>query len=95
MSKERRTDPRESLVLPVLVGAFASGVTHDVSASGVFLETDFGHEVGSVLDIEFTFDSPVACFRFAATGAVVRSEHIGRNCGLAVHLHAVRLSTVA
>lgn len=94
MPRERRTEPREALVLPVRVASVAHGVTRDVSESGVFLETGFDHELGSVLDIEFTFDLPAACFRFTAKGAVVRIEHNGENLGLAVKLHAMDLSTV-
>ena len=41
MSPDHRIDPREAVSLPVQLDGGSVGMTRDISASGVFLETGF------------------------------------------------------
>lgn len=91
MSKERRTELRETLALPVSIGHRAQGVTRDLSESGAFVETDWDQSLDGVLDLEFTLASPQVRFRFVAQGAVLRTEPVGDRLGVAVQLLATRM----
>ena len=95
MSKERRTEIREALVLPVLAGNGIRGVTRDISESGVFFEPDFGQPLDSLLNLEFSLDSARSRFRFVAEGSVLRHECIGQMQGVAVKLLALRMEMLA
>jgi len=67
------------------------GVTRDISASGLFFETDQTLLTGSLLDFEFSLDGPMDTLRFLATGKVVRQEPIGNKHGVAVQLIATQM----
>ena len=95
MSKERRTETREALVLPVRLGPGIEGVTRDISAAGLFLATDSAPLAGSLLDLEFRLDSPSHCFRFVARGSVVRTESQGDTVGVAVEFHDTCMQILA
>ena len=96
MLKERRTESREVLGLPCLLSDGGYGMTRDISASGVFFETDWGApSTGSVLELEFTLDSPSHCFRFIAFGSVMRTERQAGKSGVAVKVHATRMEVLA
>lgn len=95
MSIERRSEPRETLSLPVCVGLSESGVIRDISASGLFVETDFGSIPGDLLDLEFALDSANVHFKFLARASVLRTECRHEKCGVAVKLLSTRMATVA
>jgi PilZ domain len=95
MSSERRTEIREALVLPVLVGHGTRGVTRDISASGLFFETAHDQLVDDVLVLEFMLDSSNALFKFVAQGSVLRHERMGQKQGVAVKLLALRMEILA
>lgn len=92
---ERRSEPRETLSLPVSVGPSESGVIRDISASGLFVETDFGSAPGDLLDLEFALDSANVQFKFLAQASVLRTERRHEKCGVAVKLLNTRMATVA
>lgn len=95
MSRERRTEIREPLVVSVQMGLGISGVTRDLSATGAFVETDFGQPLDSLLDLEFSLPSSSARFRFVAQGSVLRHECAGQTHGVAVKLLALRMELQA
>lgn len=95
MSKERRTETREALAVPVQVGNGIDGMTRDFSDSGLFFETERGELLDSVLNLEFSFDTPNVHFRFVAQAAVLRHECIGQTQGVAVKLLALQMEILA
>jgi hypothetical protein len=96
MSKERRSQPRETVTVQVSIGHGGCGTTRDVSASGMFLETDWGHTLAPVLDLEFDLDAPpTGVLRFVAQGSVVRREPLGPKQGVAVRLLTMRVHPLA
>jgi len=94
MSIERRTEPRETLSLPVSMGSCQAGVIRDLSASGLFMETDFGSEMGDLLDLEFTLGSSNVHFKFLAQASVLRTECRDQRCGMAVKLISTRMEVI-
>ena len=94
MPIERRTERRETLSLPVSLGSCDSGVIRDISASGLFVETDFGSELGDLLDLEFTLDSANVHFKFLTQASVVRTERRPHRSGLAVKLVHARMEVL-
>lgn len=95
MSSERRAEIRRSLALPVLVGHGTRGVTRDISAAGLFFETEHDQLVDDMLVLEFVLDSSNALFKFVAQGSVLRQERMGQKQGLAVKLLAMRMEILA
>jgi hypothetical protein len=92
MSKERRSQPRETVSITVSIGSDGRGTTRDVSALGMFLETDWDQAIEPVLDLEFDLAAaPTRTFRFVAQGAVVRREDLGPKSGVAVRLLTMRV----
>jgi PilZ domain len=86
MSVEHRTEPREPLALPVNLAAGGQGFTRDISASGLFFETDSEQQVGGVVDFEIELQTSTGPVRLVAQGKVVRIENNGHRVGVAVQL---------
>jgi hypothetical protein len=95
MFNERRSEPREALAVPFLMPDGGHGTTRDLSESGVFFETDWDQEPGSVLDLEFTLASKGRCFRFVARGTVTRTEQRAEKLGVAMKFHSTRMEVFA
>lgn len=83
---EQRTEIREHVVLPVNLSGGGRGLTRDVSASGLFIETDSEQEPGSMMDFEITLPSHGIPLRLVAQAQVVRVEPRGNRYGVAVRL---------
>lgn len=81
--REKRREKRVSASLPVDVGG-APGVARDVSASGMFFETDAVLSVGRPIDVALDLDTPWGKVIFKCTGKVVRLEPHDRKVGVAV-----------
>jgi hypothetical protein len=81
--KEQRRDRRVPAALPVKVGR-AAGVTRDVSASGMFLETDASYAVGSTVNLMLNLDTPWGKVMFNCRGRIVRREAHDHRMGVAV-----------
>jgi hypothetical protein len=93
MFEEHRTEPRESLALPVRLGDGAEAVTRDISPSGMYLEIRGEHDPGdSLLFFEMLLDEPK--MKFTAEGQVVRIEHHDGRTGIAVKLLSPRLEVL-
>lgn len=86
MSPDHRIDPREAVSLPVQLDGGSVGMTRDISASGVFLETDIQHQVGSRIDLEIALETPGGPIHLKAVGQVVRVDQKGARVGLAIRL---------
>ena len=85
---EKRVERRISVALPVSldeVGGFAA-VTRDVSASGLFLETDAELVPGSVVRLIVELDTPAGSRILKCHGNVVRVERLENRLGFGVKL---------
>lgn len=86
MSVEHRSEPREALVLPVNLTAGGQGVTRDISASGLYFETDSELQVDSAVDFEIELQTSAGPVKLVARGTVMRIEQTGDRTGVAVKL---------
>ena len=91
MNVAYRTEPREQVTLSLQLIGGGSGVTRDISASGLYFETDYEQQVGSVIDFEIELDTPGGPMKFKAQGQIVRIEPQGDRTGVGVKLLASRL----
>jgi len=92
MDLDRRASARESLALPIVLADGSSATTRNVSASGLFFTVPAGQQVDMWMRVEFSVAS--AGLRFTATGEVVRIERGQHEDGVALRLHAPRLSVL-
>ena len=107
-SRASRRAERLKNALPVVMDfGGGSGVTHNVSLSGVFLDTDIAYSVDST--VHFTIDlstlggadllpaagaerrTPAGAMSMECSGTVIRVEKLGDKFGIAVKLHSQRL----
>lgn len=70
---------------PVYLGS-ARGMTRDISASGVFFETDATFPLSSSVPFEVELDAPNGKFLLKYFGEVVRIEPRGKRVGVAVRI---------
>ena len=89
MFVEQRTEPREILSLPLKLGDGSSAVTHDISASGMYLEMAGRHDLRGLVVFEMHLTH--ARMKFTAEGEIVRVDHRAGTTGIAVKLRAPRL----
>ena len=89
---EHRTEPREALQLPLMVGEGLEGVTRDISPSGMYFEIRGGHELGGSLFFEMHLEE--ARMKFTAEGRIVRIEHREGCTGVAVRLISPQLEAI-
>ena len=94
MKSEHRTEPREPVSLPLRLGRGLSAVTRDISASGLFFETDSEQRVGNLIDVEIDLDTPGGPMKLKAQGRIVRIESHGSQTGVGVKLLSSRLEAV-
>ena len=86
MKRERqdtRRQKRVDAVLPVRVGK-TRGRTRDVSASGVFFETDAAYHQGSKIHFEINLETPWGHVVCDCNGKIVRVERRDGSVGIAV-----------
>jgi hypothetical protein len=81
--REKRGEERVSASLPLNVGG-VSAIARDVSASGMFFETDAVLSVGRPIDVALDLDTPWGKVIFKCTGKVIRLEPHDRKVGVAV-----------
>lgn len=81
--KDARKQPRLGATLRVKLGRI-SGVTRDVSASGVFFETDAAYAVGSKIHFEIKLDTPWGEAMCDCNGRIVRVQRHDGSVGIAV-----------
>jgi PilZ domain len=69
--------------VPITLAPGVKGVTRNVSASGVYFETDLPLAVGNPLRFEVSFDgAPGGPVRIRCAGKVVRVEPLERGVGV-------------
>lgn len=71
--------------MPVDLGT-ATGITRDVSASGIFFETDASFTPGSAIDFAMEFDTPGGKMILKCHGSIVRTEVHDSRLGVAVKI---------
>ncbi|EJM48546.1 PilZ domain-containing protein [Pseudomonas sp. GM48] len=94
MKDAHRIEPREQVTLSLQLIGGGNGVIRDISASGLYFETDSEQQVGSLIDFEIEFDTPGGPMKFKAQGQIVRIEPQGGRSGVGVKLLASRLVPV-
>lgn len=82
---EKRKEERVIASLPVDLGS-TTGVTRDVSVSGVRFETDAHYAVGSPISFAVQLDSPGGKMLLKCRGEIVRVEPRGERVGVAVRI---------
>jgi hypothetical protein len=81
--QDKRRQKRLGATLPVRLGKTA-GVTRDVSASGVFFETDVAYHRGSKIHFEINLETPWGKAVCDCDGKIVRVERHDGSVGIAV-----------
>jgi hypothetical protein len=84
-SGEARRDERVRALLPVTLG-LSAGTTRDVSASGIFFETDAVIASGSSISFDIHIDTGSGPMVMTCRGEVVRLEHGDGRIGVAVRI---------
>lgn len=93
MTTERRAKRRELLALPIVLPDGTTAVTRNISEHGIYFMVPSGANVESWLSIEL--DAARIGLRFVAAGEVVRMEPGADWTGVALRLHAPRLSPIS
>ena len=83
--QENRGRERICTALPVRLGN-ATGMTRDVSASGIFFETDAADVVGNMVSLTVEFDTLRGKRMLSCQGDVVRIEPRDARIGVAVRI---------
>ena len=81
--KEQRKGERINASLPVDAEG-VPGLARDVSATGIFFETDASYAVGSPLNLALDLETPWGKVIFKCRGKIVRVESRDRKVGVAV-----------
>ena len=77
--------------LPLYAGR-RKGVTRDVSASGLFFETDVGYSVGNEVRIALDLDTPWGKVMLRSDGKIVRVQLHDHKVGVAVQFVDVTMA---
>jgi hypothetical protein len=85
MVEEKRRAERIIASLPVRIGD-SIGITRDVSASGVFFETETDFSIGNSISFEVEFATPSGVLVLRCIGHVVRAETREKRVGVAVRI---------
>lgn len=86
-------EERVPAALPVSLDRGA-GITRDVSASGVFFETDVNYAPGSEISFAIELNGPAGKMMFKCLGQIVRVEERGGKVGVAAKIIESRLEAV-
>ena len=88
LAVEKRREERMSVTRPVKLDR-GTGITRNISMSGVFFETDVDYALGSELSFAIELDGPAEReLTLRCRGMVVRVEHRAGKVGLAVEIVA-------
>jgi len=91
LAMEKRGEERMSVTRPVVL-ARGSGVTRNISTSGVFFETNADYAVGSKIIFAIELDGPQGeNLALRSRGEIVRIEHRAGKVGMAVKIFASKL----
>lgn len=92
--KEMRGDKRIPAAMPVDLANVATGMTRDISASGIFFETNTEYEPGNSIVMALEFTTPAGRLQFRCQGVIVRVEQHDSRMGVAVKIAESRLRYV-
>lgn len=92
-ARKNRNEERVPSTLPVSL-EHGTGVTRDISASGVFFETDRAYSPGSEISFSIELDSPGGKMMLKCQGRIVRVEGRGGKVGVAARIIESRLEPV-
>ncbi|MDP1708666.1 MAG: PilZ domain-containing protein [Gammaproteobacteria bacterium] len=81
-----RSQERVSVALPVHLETGGGGRTWNISASGVYFETDAELVQGSPINLEVELNSPGGKLALKVQGSVVRIEQLDGKIGVAVSI---------
>jgi hypothetical protein len=87
MAHPHRSEERVNMSVPVTLAGGATGLTRDISASGIYFETD-NEPVGDsplAFTVEFKNDTG-AGMALRCRGQVLRVEHHGARVGIAARI---------
>jgi hypothetical protein len=86
MHEDRRRSQRYRLAAPVCLQNGSTGITRNISTSGIFLETERGHSIGDTVNLSVHLgEASIQC-----EGRVVRLEQVEDKFGIAVDLTSYR-----
>ena len=85
MGAEKRRHQRIHVALPVFLKN-ATGITRDVSASGMFFWTAVLCAAGDLIGFEVELRRPVGKMRLKCHGSVIRTESRNADIGVAVRI---------
>ncbi len=94
MKNEYRTEAREQIRLALQTFDGVKAVTRDISASGLFFETDTMQRIGGRIDFEIDLATPAGPIKFKAQGEIVRIESKAGKAGVGVKFLNSRLEPV-
>ncbi len=94
MTSKYRSEPREAVSLPVQLDNGVRVTTRDISASGMYFETDSLQHLGDLVNLEINLDTPGGPMKLIAQGQIVRIESHGNRTGVAVKLVSSKLEAV-
>ncbi|MES2072797.1 MAG: PilZ domain-containing protein [Pseudomonadota bacterium] len=86
MEKKLRTDEREAVALVVALPDGNTGVTRDVSASGLYFTMDGEFRRGNIIDFSITLSINDRPLLLVGQGEVVRVEEQGQHSGIAIKM---------
>ena len=93
--EEQRKEQRVRAALRLDLGNNATGVTRDVSASGMYFETDAVYERGNAIRFEIGIDTPSGPIVLSCRGEIVRVERRDAKLGVAVRFLESTLKAAA
>lgn len=85
-AEESRREERVRAALRVDLGGNGVGVTRDVSASGIFFETDVTYSPGNPIAFTIDIDAPAGKMVLQCRGEIVRVEARESRVGVAVKI---------
>jgi hypothetical protein len=91
MHQAHRSEERVSMHLPVNLQGGATGITRDLSASGIYFETDIEPIQASPLAFTVEFQSGDSGMTLRCQGQVLRVERLGARIGVAARILESRL----
>ena len=80
---DKRRGARVRAALPVKVEGLPA-TARDVSASGIFIETEATYALGSPVNLALDLDTPWGKVKIQSQGKIVRVEHKDEKIGVAV-----------
>ena len=93
MGAEQRKETRYTVELPVDMEE-TSGVTRDLSTSGVFFETDKSFTPGQTIEFSINFINNSYPILLKCVGEIVRIENKGQKIGVAASISSYGVEKV-